>query len=814
MILRIKIFVAALLCLCIAATTLHAQTTENKSKPDTQISHSDALAKWRGILQSTEQALSRDGLDEDELARMSQETSAIRQDAFAFDLELTPLANKIREQLDQLGPLPAEGEPLEADEIAGKRKELDEEFSKIDGHIKAGRLVALRAVQIEQQIIENRRSKFVTQISRHSKSILNPSLWTSFTSGMEGFTSRFSLLMQDSYSAMKARIFKSNLTTALLGGGIVLVIVISWLFRQFFKFRYRRANLRTHEGEEHYLKIRLAAISLVRRGIIPSLALFALYLVFNSLGIFTSRISDLLFELVLVSAGILTTLALVRIFLYPRRPELRIAWLSTQAALKIKRIITISVFLIGLFRLLNKTAVILVSPFEVSIAFSALLALVCFVGVFAVLTTILSARRKNPMQMSIRRNLVRWGFINPLFWLVSISGIISLIAGYIAFAEFLTWQILFGAIIFAVLWLCIELLDLYRERYLHDETGQWHQLSEATGFSKQSVLQISVFGFGLVKLIAIISAATIFMASWGYRSGDWAGPISEAFFGFSIGGLNISISSIAVALLLFIGAYILTRAIQNWLRTQFLPTTKLDPGLRNSIATVFGYAGIVLAAILAITAAGLDLSKVAIVAGALSVGIGFGLQSIVNNFVSGLILLAERPIRSGDWIVTSGGEGTVRKTSVRSTEIETFDGATVIIPNSTLITESVTNWTHHNQKGRIKIKIGVGYDSDPEQVRKLLLACANSHERVIDDPSPIVFFQDFGSDALEFELRAYLADINNSVSTKSDLRFAILKALRKANIEIPYPQRDIHIKSGDGLALTKKPTLKKPNTRG
>jgi len=225
----------------------------------------------------------------------------------------------------------------------------------------------------------------------------------------------------------------------------------------------------------------------------------------------------------------------------------------------------------------------------------------------------------------------------------------------------------------------------------------------------------------------------------------------------------------------------------------------------------------VLAVLLAITTAGLDLSKVAIVAGALSVGIGFGLQSIVSNFVSGLILLAERPIKSGDWIITSGGEGTVRKTSVRSTEIETFDGATVVIPNSNLITDAVTNWTHHSHRGRIKIAIGVGYDSDPEQVQNILLECAKAHQRVLKRPGPNVFFMDFGADALVFELRAYLADINNSISTKSDLRFAILKALRQAKIEIPYPQRDLHIKSApaslsalnalnDSAATSKRPT--------
>jgi len=174
------------------------------------------------------------------------------------------------------------------------------------------------------------------------------------------------------------------------------------------------------------------------------------------------------------------------------------------------------------------------------------------------------------------------------------------------------------------------------------------------------------------------------------------------------------------------------------------------------------------------------------------------LQSIVNNFFSGLILLAERPIKAGDWIITSGGQGTVTKTSVRSTEIETFDGATVIIPNSTLITEAVTNWTHHNKRGRIIISIGVGYDSDPDEVRKILFECVENNKLILKKPGPAVYFMDFGADALIFEVRGYLSDINYSLSVKSDLRFSIIAALRKAKIEIPYPQRDIHIKTSSG----------------
>ena len=319
--------------------------------------------------------------------------------------------------------------------------------------------------------------------------------------------------------------------------------------------------------------------------------------------------------------------------------------------------------------------------------------------------------------------------------------------------------------------------------------------------------QLIILLAGLVKMSIYVTAAILMLLPWGYRTSDFFQFFRSIFFGFEIGGFSFSISTLLLAVALFALGYVITIALRNWLNSKYLPTTNLDIGISNSISTVFGYVGFILAAIIAVSAAGLDLSNLAIVAGALTVGVGFGLQSIVNNFVSGLILLAERPIKAGDWVETSGGQGYVKKISVRSTEIETFDRSTVIVPNSNLITEVVTNWTHENKSGRIIIPVGVGYDSDPEQVREILLDCAKQQKRVLGRPEPVVYFMDFGASSLDFQLRCFLGDINYALSVSSDLRFEILKALREANIEIPYPQRDVHIRSGLEIGdLNKKPS--------
>ena len=267
-------------------------------------------------------------------------------------------------------------------------------------------------------------------------------------------------------------------------------------------------------------------------------------------------------------------------------------------------------------------------------------------------------------------------------------------------------------------------------------------------------------------------------------------------FGFNIGGVQIpSIANFVFGIGVFIAIMGLTRVAQRGFQKGPFAHSQIDAGVQNSLITLLGYAGLVVALFAAISTIGIDLSSLALIAGALSVGIGFGLQSIVNNFVSGLILLFERPIKAGDWIVTASGEGTVKKISVRSTEIETFDRSSIIVPNSELISSTVTNWTHKDRIGRIIVPVGVSYSADPEQVKQILLKCAQDHPLIFRYPEPYVVWQDFGASSLDFELRGFLGNIADGLQVRSQLRFAIFKALSEAGIEIPFPQRDVHVKS-------------------
>jgi small-conductance mechanosensitive channel len=240
---------------------------------------------------------------------------------------------------------------------------------------------------------------------------------------------------------------------------------------------------------------------------------------------------------------------------------------------------------------------------------------------------------------------------------------------------------------------------------------------------------------------------------------------------------------------------------------------RVDAGVRNSIRTAVGYAGVALAGLIGISAAGIDLSNLALIAGALSLGIGFGLQNVVSNFVSGLILLAERPFKVGDWVVAGTVQGTVKKISVRATEIETFQRQTVIMPNSELINAAVGNWTHRNKLGRIEIPVGVAYGSDARKVHALLLEIASAHPMVLKNPEPSVAFIRFGDSSLDFEIRVFLSDVLNGVKVQNDIRFAVLEAFAQHSIEIPYPHRTLVIAQDDLARATDTPA-EQSGTRG
>jgi len=382
-----------------------------------------------------------------------------------------------------------------------------------------------------------------------------------------------------------------------------------------------------------------------------------------------------------------------------------------------------------------------------------------------------------------------WGAVRFAGRALSFVMLAAPVAGFIAIADFLSTRLYYLILLLTVLWFVRASLK---------ETTAWaDQRLRATrtegGVDEKQAFQFWI-GAGIDLTLALVMTPILFILA-GVNAGIVRDYILRAFVGFRVGDFTFSLVDILLSIGAFVGILALTRLFQSAMQRGPFAHSRIDPGIQSSLTTLFGYVGLVIAAVVGLGMLGFNLTNLALIAGALSVGIGFGLQSIVNNFVSGIILLFERPVKAGDWIVTASGEGIVKKISVRSTVLETFDRASVIIPNSELIASTVTNWTHKSALGRIRVAVGVSYGSDPEKVREVLLKCANDHPQIVRYPEAFVVWHDFGASSLDFEVRAYIADIAKGLQVRTDLRFAIYKAFREAGIEFPFPAQDVFIRS-------------------
>ncbi|MEQ1714947.1 MAG: DUF3772 domain-containing protein [Hyphomicrobium sp.] len=729
-----------------------------------------------GVMEGAEKSLTAIKTVEADLGRLRDEIDGVIAKTTQTADSLRPRLADLESQIGKIGPMPGKDAEPEAPSVAAERARLNSEASELSGAIKTLEVTWWRARQAIEKITDLRLELFVKSLTERMSSPLFTELWSNLVRDWPSVSWRIGYNVTDwGNSAAREKYGLSLLAAAAAFAFLLLKLGVRWLTRY-------RAPL---GGAVPSFFERAAAASWIAPvSALPAvITAILLYAGLDRLGLLyyptAAPAGASLLRAVLIFSAVA---ALLNAVFAPRAPERRLFPLSDRAARRICRLLKIlaAIYCADIF--FSAIGQILYFPLSISVVQS-LLATLAFIGVLAGLLMTpfepLGERHAYPYP----RDKPRWLKI-PL-WIAAASILIACLTGYVAMGRFAAQQIVMTGIVALVAMLLFLAIRAFTREGTRGSHAIGAMLEETFGLDEPRRQQLAWLTEAALTLTLAIIALPIFLLQWGFSSADIRDWVKSALFGFEIGQFRISLVRILLGILLFTALLFLTRVIQRRLRENVLVAPRMDAGIAHSIDTAVGYLGTALAAIVAISYAGFDITSLAIVAGALSVGIGFGLQSIVNNFVSGLILLIERPIKVGDWVVVGNEQGNVKRISVRSTEIETFDRASLIVPNSELITGRVLNWTHRNAMGRVVLKFNAGADADPRRVLAILSECARRHPDVLRDPAPLAVFEGYTQSATEFSLRVLLGDINKGLSVQSDLRIAAFEALRAHNIDLP-----------------------------
>ena len=708
-------------------------------------------------------------------------------------------AASIRQLLDALGPPPSEGEPPESVDVASARAALEERRIEREGHLKRADLISTRARQVMARVADARRERSTRRLLERGPSPLS---WAVLSNAGPHALDVVRRLMDAPLDKWFPTPRTGHWTDwqSLLIVALVLTVALVLPARRWMLRRYVR--VRDIGTPPFPRRMQAAVLTGFARGVLPSLIgivpVAFLFSVPDERGI----AADGLVAVFGALAGIVLSGGIARAALAPYSPDgWRLAPLTGKSARGLYHRVRALAWLVGtLFFIEYLAARHLEIPRELAV-FYRLLADGAIAGfVLLLLPGHLWRRRETPETVAApepsgRRSLRIGATLRIAAAGASISVPILSLAGFEPLANYLAISLLKTVVVLGLAAIAhgvardSVILALDRRDGSAGEAG-------ATGREGSAMLRFWLV-VAIDTLIAIVVAVAL-LASWGLAWVDIKAGLAAAVDGFRIGSFRLSITDLLFAAIIFLVLLTATRWLQRLLETRVFPQTRLDVGMRNSLKSTVGYVGLIVAVAVAISTAGIDLSNIAIIAGALSIGIGFGLQNIVNNFVSGLILLAERPIKIGDWIVIGEHEGFVQRINVRATEVRTFQQSSVIIPNSELLSSALVNWTHKDAMARVEIPVGVSYGADVDLVRDTLIEIAASHPEVMPEPEPFVLFTAFGDSSLDFELRCFVPQADRRVRIATAMRFEIVRLFRERGIEIPFPQRDVHVRGLEG----------------
>ena len=740
--------------------------------------------QWLKDAERAEQVIDANRASTVALEELRRQLALYRQDFLTARDRNSARISTVQSQLDALGPAPEEGKS-EPEEVANLRANLNTQLTQFRVPIVVSHEAYNRANGLVSEVDHIIRDRQTRELLAREQSPLNVSLWDEAKQELrdlwESFQNEVSNTIHD--AASSGVLLSQAPQVALLVLAALILIVLG-----------RRLMLRV--GDLIYARLHRAS------GRVLS------YVVSLS-GVMLQILGFVLLETAIHQAGIV---GLRGEFLLERLPGwgaqiLVLVWLAERVYPKTdapsliplagahRRSARTNFWIAGLVLVLFDFEQTILKVDQLSDTTATILGFpVVLLGSLLLLRLHRVSVRERRMRLQEGDDTNRSGLLR----IMSALGVMALvvgcaapvlsIVGFSALAEALVFPALETLVLFAGV--------LVLQSFFSDVYGWVTGAGDDTSDSLVIALMGFVFAILALPLLALI---------WGVRSADLYELWRQALKGVSVGGTQVTATDLLSFVVVFGVGYAATRALQSALGNSVLPRTSLDPGGQKAVVSGTGYVGIFLAALVAISTAGIDLSSIALVAGALSVGIGFGLQTIVQNFVSGIILLIERPISEGDWIEVNGSMGYVRNISVRSTRIETFDRTDVIVPNADFISGTVTNYTRGDTVGRLILPVGVAYGTDTRKVDQILREIAEAHPMVLAAPPPSIVFQGFGASSLDFEIRAILRDVNWILSVRTEMNHQIAKRFMEEGIEIPFPQQDLWLRNPESLVSPQDP---------
>lgn len=755
----------------LAPINAHAQTTFD-------------IDAFNALASRAEKAVYGGQTSNDTLEQLRMSLSSARSAALETQSLRTGRSKIISDQIDALGPIP-EDPDSEAKDIAELRASLAKQLAVAKAPLIVAEEAFRRANGLISEIDKTIRERSASAFLKLGVSPLSPNTWGSTISDIKKYFGQVRSEVVQSLNNPSSKVIRSNN----LPGIIFFAILGLALTFPATKWVSQNMSIANQRHDAKLKKVSYLAYSCLVF-IAPLLGICFLIRSLEMLDIFGYRGEALTQAVMAMSVAVVSSYWLAHNLFKESGLTRELLGIASKRLVGAYSVTILMGVALGLYWLINN----LIQTADLSETSIAVMEFpLILIGSYGLITfsqrvkmyraRLISEKRITPISDRLSSLVLMLTLATGLAGPISAAIGYSNIGSKLVFATILTL-----AVIFALFVIFTLISFLFSEVIIKNQNKN---IQEST--SKGSLFNV------FLAFILACCAIPLLALIWGARVVDIQDVWLSLKDGIVLGDTRISISDFITFVIIFFIGYTLTRLLQSALRLSVLPNTKIDTGAQNALVTGVGYIGIFFSALIAITSMGLDLSSLAIVAGALSVGIGFGLQAIVSNFLSGIILLVERPIKVGDWIQVGAYSGYVSKIAVRSTTIDTFDQANVIIPNADFISGTVTNMTHLSKRGRVKVPVGVAYDSDPVFVKEILMDIVSSNANILKSPGPSVFLLGFGPDSIDFEIRGILRDVNSITSTRSEINFEILRRFAQEGIEIPFGQRDITIKNAAEL---------------